>query len=69
MEIYWSSTSVFKDIEKVYDSVSREVLYNVVIEFCIPRKLVRLIKMCLNETCSKVDIGEVYRMHFLFRMV
>jgi len=59
MEIYWSSTSVFKDIEKVYDSVSREVLYNVVIEFCIPRKLVRLIKMCLNETYSKFRVDKL----------
>jgi hypothetical protein len=29
-------------------------LYNILIEFGIPMKLVRLIKMCLNETYSKV---------------
>jgi hypothetical protein len=34
------------------------VLYNILIEFGIPMKLVRLIKMCLNETYSKVRIGE-----------
>ena len=28
-----------------YDSVRREVLYKILIEFSIPRKLVRLIKM------------------------
>jgi hypothetical protein len=28
----------------------REVLYNILIEFWVPMKLVRLIKMCLNET-------------------
>jgi hypothetical protein len=28
----------------------REVLYSMLIEFGIPRKLVGLIKMCLNET-------------------
>jgi hypothetical protein len=37
---------------KAYDSVRREVLYNILIEFGIPMKLVRLIKMCLNETYS-----------------
>jgi hypothetical protein len=37
--------------------VRREVLYNILTEFGIPMTLVRLIKMCLNETYSKVRIG------------
>jgi hypothetical protein len=41
------------DFKKAYDSVKREVLYNILLEFGIPKKLVRLIKMRLNETCSK----------------
>jgi hypothetical protein len=48
---------LFIDFKKVYDSVKREVLYNILLEFGIPKKLVRLIKMCLNETYSKVRIG------------
>jgi len=36
------------------------------IEFDIPMKLVRLPKMCLNETTVKSNIC---LMHFLFRMV
>jgi hypothetical protein len=40
-----------------YDSLRREVLYNILIQFGVPMKLVRLIKMCLNETYSKVCIG------------
>jgi hypothetical protein len=38
--------------------VRREVLYNVVIEFGVLMKLVRLIKMCLNEIYSKLHIGK-----------
>jgi hypothetical protein len=39
-------------------SVRREVLYNDLIELGVPMYLVRLIKMCLNETYSKVSIGK-----------
>jgi hypothetical protein len=38
--------------------VRREVLYNMLIEFGVPMKLAMLIKMCLNETYSKVRIGK-----------
>jgi hypothetical protein len=41
---------LFIDFTKAYDSVTREVLYSILIEFRIPKKLVRLIQMCLNET-------------------
>jgi hypothetical protein len=47
---------LFIDIKKVYDSVRREVLCNIVIEFRVPMKLVRLIKICLKETYIKVRI-------------
>ena len=35
---------LFVDFKKAYNSVRREVLYNILIEFGIPKKLVRLIK-------------------------
>jgi hypothetical protein len=47
------------DSKKAYDSVKREVLYNILLEFSIPKKLVKLIKMCLNETYSKVHVGKL----------
>ncbi|KAJ4450358.1 hypothetical protein ANN_01779 [Periplaneta americana] len=49
---------LFTDLKKAYDSVKREVLYDILIEFGIPKKLVRLIKMCLSETYSRVRIGQ-----------
>jgi len=48
----------FIDSKKDYDSGRREVLCNILIEFGIPMKLVRLIKMCLNETYSRVRVGK-----------
>ena len=46
------------DFKKTYDSVRREVLYNILIVFAIPMKLVKLIKICLTETCSREWIGK-----------
>jgi hypothetical protein len=40
---------LFIDLKKAYDSVRREVLYNIIIEFGVPMKLIRLVKMCLIE--------------------
>jgi hypothetical protein len=57
----WSTMRQYiscSDFKKTYDSVRREVLYNILIEFWVPMKLARLIKMCLNETYSKVCIGK-----------
>ena len=54
LEKKWESNEevhqLFIDFTKAYDSVRREVLYNILIEFGIPMKVVRLLKMCLNET-------------------
>jgi hypothetical protein len=50
---------LFIDFKKAFDSVNREVLYNILLEFGIPKKLVRLIKMCLNKTCSKDRTGKL----------
>ena len=49
---------LFIDFKKAYDSVRREVLYNILIEFGIPKKLVSLIKMCLTETYSRVRVDK-----------
>jgi hypothetical protein len=47
---------LFIDFKKACDSVKREVLYNILLQSGIPKKLIRLIKTCLNETYSKVHV-------------
>ncbi|KAJ4449560.1 hypothetical protein ANN_00962 [Periplaneta americana] len=50
---------LFIDFKKAYDSVKRKVLYDILIEFDIPKKLVRLIKMCLSvKLTAEVRIGQ-----------
>jgi len=49
---------LFIDFKKAYDSIRREILNNILIEFGIPIKLVRLIKMCLTEMYSRVRVGK-----------
>jgi hypothetical protein len=49
---------LFIDFKKAYDSVRREALYNILIEFGIPKKPIRLIKMCLTETYNRVREGK-----------
>jgi hypothetical protein len=49
---------LFIDFKNVHDSVRREVLYNILIKSGVLMELVRLSKMCLNETYSEVCIGK-----------
>ena len=54
-------------MKKAYDSVKREVLYNILMEFVIPKKLIRLIKMCLTETYSRVWVRKNFSDRFPIR--
>jgi len=40
---------------------SGEILYSILIEYDITVKVVRLIKVCLNKTCSKICIVKYVR--------
>jgi len=48
---------LFIDFKNAYDSVRREVLYNILIKFGISVKLVRLVKVGLTEMYSRVWVG------------
>jgi hypothetical protein len=49
---------LFIGLKKAYDSFRRKVLCNTLIAFGIPMKMIRLIKMCLNKTYSRVRVGK-----------
>jgi len=59
---------LYIDFKKAYDSVRREVLYNILIEFGILMKLIRLIKRCLTETYGRVWVGKNLSDMFHIRM-
>jgi hypothetical protein len=44
---------LFIDLKKACDSVTGEVLYNILLEFGITRKLLRIIKSCLMKPIAK----------------
>jgi len=56
---------LFIDFKKAYDSVRREVLYNIPIQFGIPMKQAGLIKMCLCEAYSRVWVANICLVCFL----
>jgi hypothetical protein len=58
-EYYGTVHQLFIDFKQAYDSAKREVLYNILLEFGIPKRLVTLIKTCLNETYSKIRVAKL----------
>jgi hypothetical protein len=52
---------------KAYDSFRREIFYNKLTESGILMYLAKLIKMCLNESCSRVRVGKQLSDMFLIK--
>ena len=51
---------IFLDFNKAYDSVRRDILYNILIEFHIPMNLVWLTTRYSNEKYSRVGVGKYF---------
>jgi len=49
---------LFIDFKKACDSVRKKVLYNILAEFGILIQLIKLIKMCLNETYNRFQVSK-----------
>ena len=47
---------IFVDFKQAYDSIDRSVLYNIMLNFGIPAKLVRLTRMTMTNTVSQVRV-------------
>jgi hypothetical protein len=60
------NNQLFVHVKKAYDSVRKEVLYNVLMESGTHMKPVT--KLCLNETYSRVRIGKDRLTCLLLRM-
>jgi hypothetical protein len=63
-----SVNQLFIDFKKACGSVEREVLYDILLEFYITKKPVRLIQMYLNGPYSNIRVSKFYMINFLFRM-
>jgi len=51
---------LFIDLKKAYDSVHRESLYNIMDEVGIPKKLIGLTKMCMENTLYQIRVDNRY---------
>jgi hypothetical protein len=60
--LQWDSTSAIYRLQETYLSIQWEILYHILIGFstCMSLKLTKLMKVSLNEICSKVSIGKRY---------
>jgi glutathionylspermidine synthase len=47
---------LFIDFKHAYDSVRRDQLFDTMIEFGIPKKLMQMVKMTLNNTTARVKV-------------
>jgi hypothetical protein len=64
LEYNETARQLFINFKNVHDSVRREVLYSILIDFGVPIKLVKLIKMYLNKAYSKVRIVKYFCENF-----
>ncbi|KAI5718547.1 hypothetical protein M8J77_022853 [Diaphorina citri] len=51
---------LFVDFSKAYDSIHRQSLWNIMKDFQIPAKLIRMCQVCMDENVSQVLINNQY---------
>ena len=49
-----SAVMVFIDFRKAFDSVDRDTLMNILLAYCIPKKIVELISLLYTNTSAQV---------------
>ena len=49
---------IFVDFKQAYDSINRASLWNIMAEFNIPSKLIKLVKACYNNSKACVQVGQ-----------
>jgi hypothetical protein len=58
---------MFINIRKANESVRKEVLYNIFLEFEIFSKRIWLTKRCFSETYSTLFVGKILTLNFPIR--
>jgi hypothetical protein len=57
-EVVSSASAINRLKKNTYDYVRSDILFNIICELGVPRKLARLLKMCLNNTYAGVRVGK-----------
>ena len=56
--------NIFIDFSQAFDTVNRDVLYNSLIKHNVPDKLIKLIKLTMQQTKMKVKVNNSYSERF-----
>jgi hypothetical protein len=59
---------IFVDFKQAFDSVCRDALYKGLEEVGIPGKLIRLVRMTMDNTRARVKVGNKLSDSFIFNM-
>jgi hypothetical protein len=60
--------SIFIDFSYAFDTVNRDLIYNSVIKYNVPDKLIKLLKLTIHQTKMKVKINNSYTEWFEMKM-
>ena len=56
--------NIFIDYTHVFDSIKRNKILDSLIQYKIPPKLIKLVKLSLENTTAKVIVNKLYRSEF-----